>query len=111
MLYQHMCRCQYYEHNPLLTNTLINITQDTQDLAKEKGIALIVHSRTQVTDVSRTNESQMRIIWTDLSGDTPVVADLVVDAALLCTGEQNSSAPVMLKITQHSTAHLAQPTS
>lgn len=61
-------------------------TQKTQTLAIEKGISLVVHSNSSVTDIQRVNETQMRILWTDLSIGNHGGVELVVDAALLCTG-------------------------
>jgi hypothetical protein len=58
-------------------------------LASNKGVSLLVHSNARVTDIQRTGgaEKQMRIMWTNLSVDHHDGEDVVVDAALLCTGQ------------------------
>jgi hypothetical protein len=67
---------------------LIKFFRERLHWLKIKGIEVKIHSKSRVTDVQRVHESQpqMRVTYTELvSGATQAV---VVDAAILCTGEQ-----------------------
>ena len=61
--------------------------QSTQSLARSNDINLVVHTNCRVTDIEKVNEIDLKITWHDLSRDEKSEDTLIVNAALLCTGE------------------------